>query len=239
MTNYWNLLYLGEIYMGSEMQAFMVVWDTGSGGYLARSSECTSCSGDKFITGDSSSFAWKDPADYDSVTYMDGTSLYGQLAYDRVCPTTDTNSCANDFLFVAISSASGLRDYEDGIIGLWSGNKSAAIQEEMIMNKMFDDSTIDEKVFSFYLTDLAGSSYIDFGTPNTAVMSDPADIIWIPIEDDDYWWTAKVQGLRWGSLMNDSTEYMITEADALTDTGTSCIIGPASEVNSIRNAMLA
>lgn len=38
MTNYWNLLYLGEIYMGSDMQEFMVVWDTGSGGYLARSS---------------------------------------------------------------------------------------------------------------------------------------------------------------------------------------------------------
>ena len=170
---------------------------------------------------------------------MDGTSLYGQFAYDRVCPTTDTNSCADDFLFVAISSASGLRDYEDGIIGLWSGNYSAANQDEMIMNKMFDDSTIDEKVFSFYLTDLANDSYIDFGTPNTAVMSDPADIIWIPIEDNDYWWTAKVQGLRWGSLMNDSAEYMLTEADALTDTGTSCIIGPSSEVNSIRNAMLA
>ena len=70
-------------------------------------------------------------------------------------------------------------------------------------------------------------------------MSDPADIIYIPILDDDYWWTAKLQGLRWGSLMNDSTEYMITEADALTDTGTSCIIGPSSEVNSIRNSMLA
>ena len=154
MTNYWNLLYLGEIYMGSDMQGFMVVWDTGSGGYLARSSQCTSCSGDKFITDDSTTFAWKDPAEYDTVTYMDGTSLYGQFAYDRVCPTTDTNSCADDFLFVAISSASGLRDYEDGIIGLWSGNYSAANQDEMIMNKMFDDSTIDEKVFSFYLTDL-------------------------------------------------------------------------------------
>jgi len=36
--------------MGSNSQKFMVVWDTGSGGYLARSSDCTSsgCDGDKF-----------------------------------------------------------------------------------------------------------------------------------------------------------------------------------------------
>ena len=81
MTNYWNLLYLGEIYMGTpasgDQQQFMVVWDTGSGGYLARSDQCTGCEGDKFQTGDSSTFAWKSPADFDAVEYMDGTSLSG------------------------------------------------------------------------------------------------------------------------------------------------------------------
>lgn len=41
--------------------------------------------------------------------------------------------------------------------------------------------------------------------------------------------------MRWGSLMSDSTEYAITSANALTDTGTSCIIGPAQAVYSIRN----
>ena len=55
----------------------MVVWDTGSGGYLARSSECSACEGSKFEVEDSTTFAWKDPADYDSVEYMDGTALSG------------------------------------------------------------------------------------------------------------------------------------------------------------------
>ena len=58
------------------------------------------------------------------------------------------------------------------------------------MNKMVTDSTITEKTFSFYLTDLGSSSYIDFGTPNTAVMSDENDIIWIDIESENIWWTA-------------------------------------------------
>lgn len=142
MDNYWNLLYLGEIYMGSNMQQFWAVWDTGSGGYLARSSDCTSCTGDKFQISQSSSFYYKSPAEYDGVQYMDGTSLYGRLAYDSVCPTSDTNSCANNFLFVAISDSSGLRDYEDGIIGLWSGNASWCNQDEIFMHKMLADSTI-------------------------------------------------------------------------------------------------
>lgn len=54
---------------------------------------------------------------------------------------------------------------------------------------MFSDSTITENVFSFYLTNLSGSSYIDFGTPNTAVMSDVNDIIYMDILSNDYWWT--------------------------------------------------
>lgn len=169
---------------------------------------------------------------------MDGTNLYGRFGYDITCPSSDPDSCANNFLFVAITEASGLRYYEDGIIGLWSGNKSGNFDEEMFMHKMYTDSTIDEKVFSFYLTGLSGSSYIDFGTPNTAVMSDPADIVYIDIESEDRWWTAQLQGLRWGSLMNDETEYSITSASALTDTGTSCIIGPADAVFSIRNQIL-
>ena len=179
--------------MGTPMQQLYVIWDTGSGGHLIRSSDCTdaaTCAGDKFIREDSSTFQWQEPATYDSTTYMDGTSLSGRLGYDNTCPTSDANSCANNFLFVAISTASGLNYYEDGIIGLWSGNISGNNDEEMIMNKMFSDSTIDEKTFSFYLTGQSGSSYIDFGTPNTSVMTDSNDIIYIGIQDEDRWWTA-------------------------------------------------
>ena len=111
----------------------MVVWDTGSGTLLLRSDDCTSCDGDKFIIDDSSTFAYNDPTEYDRVTYMDGTSLYGKLGTDRTCPVTDTASCATAYQFVAISESSGLRDYEDGIIGLWSGNYNGYDNTEMIM----------------------------------------------------------------------------------------------------------
>ena len=38
--------------------------------------------------------------------------------------------------------------------------------------------------------------------------------------------------------MNDDTEYSIESMDALTDTGTSCIIGPSTAIFSIRNQIL-
>ena len=161
MENRWNLLYLGGIYIGTpndglSQQGFDVVWDTGSGAYLARSTLCTGCSGDTFDYTRSSTFAFNSPATYDRVTYMDGTSLYGQHATDKVCPVTDQNSCANNFQFVALSSTSGLRDYEDGIIGMWSGNRSGYDTTEMYMYKMYPDSTITERTFSFYMTGLSG-----------------------------------------------------------------------------------
>ena len=52
---------------------------------------------------------------------MDGTSLSGNWATDKVCPASDSSSCAADFRFVAIKSQSGLQSFEDGILGMWFG----------------------------------------------------------------------------------------------------------------------
>lgn len=86
MNNLYNLQYHGELYMGEPQQKFMVVWDTGSSSLLLESSACTSgCGGDVFQLGDSTSFAYVSPADYDTTTYLDGTTLYGQWGTDKAC----------------------------------------------------------------------------------------------------------------------------------------------------------
>ena len=82
-----------------------------------------------------------------------------------------------------------------------------------------------------------GDSYIDFGTPNTAVMD--GSVTYINIESSNAWWSAQLEGFRWTANMEDTAEYAIKTGDyALTDTGTSCIIGPADEVDVIRNSIL-
>ena len=94
---------------------------------------------------------------------------------------------------------------------------------------MAADSDIAEQTFSYYLTGLSGQSYLDFGTPNTAVMD--GSPTYISINSSNYWWASDLTGFRWSG---DSTEYAISSGDyALTDTGSSCIIGPAEEADVI------
>ena len=96
MDNIYNLSYLGAIYTGTPLQAFKVVWDTGSFSYLVRSTECTTCTAGtrKFNPTTSSTFSWITPLKKNTVSYLDGTKLEGNLGRDRVCPTKDAGSCA-------------------------------------------------------------------------------------------------------------------------------------------------
>ena len=76
-----------------------------------------------------------------------------------------------------------------------------------------------------------GTTYIDFGTPNTSVMSDVADIVWIDSINRGGWWTNYVTGWRW---TGSETEYALTKLWGLTDTGSSCISGPSATIDAIR-----
>ena len=240
MKNYDNLLYTGEIYLGTPLQENWVIWDTGSESLLVKSSACTACSGNVFDIDASSTFEYLDPAEYDSVRYLDGTFVEGQLGTDRACPVNDETACAT-FQFTAISDESGLRDYEDGIIGLWTGNYFGYDDTKLIMPRLHEAGVFEDNMFSFFLTGTSGDSYIDFGTPNPAAMSNPDDVIYIPIVDSDPWWTNYVSGFRWkaGDVgVTDTTEYSITPIKALTDTGSSCIIAPTGEANAIMQPLI-
>jgi len=76
------------------------------------------------------------------------------------------------------------------------------------------------------LTGTSGSSYIDFGTPNPSIVTDSSKVVYLDILDENPWWTQKITGFRWGDDWDDDTEYKIPSAEAITDTGTSCIAGP-------------
>lgn len=191
-----------------------------------------------FQIDDSSSFAYASPADTSTTEYLDGTKLEGQWASDKACPTEgDANGCANAYPFVAMTTAKGLGAEEDGILGMWSGNSSSADQNEMFMVHLKADSDIAEQTFSFYMTGVDGDSYIDFGTPNSAVMN--GSPTYITIDSDNDWWSSALTGFRWDSSMTDDNEYAITSGEfALTDTGSSCIIGPSGEADAIINNIL-
>jgi len=107
----------------------------------------------------------------------------------------------------------------------------------MIIPEMVADSTITEKVFSWYLSNEAGKSYIDFGAPNSSVYKS-SELIYMPIKSDSDYWTSSIKGVRWSTNSNEKTEYKVTERNALTDTGSSCITGPAGDIEYLRNTIL-
>ena len=85
-----------------------------------------------------------------------------------------------------------------------------------------------------HIDDFTTPSYIDFGTPNPAVMAtSPDDIVYLPIQSENKFWGQSIQGVRFGTEMNDQTEYKL-EDDLIFDTGASCIIGPDAQISSIR-----
>lgn len=173
--------------------------------------------------------------------YLDGTTLQGDVATDRVCPVSDVNSCISKYHFTAIETATGLRDIEDGILGMWSGNE-VGLQEKysraLFVPEMVKDGSITESVFSFHLSGLTGQSYLDFGTPNPAAMKgDPSEIIYIPNQSNQVYWQNEVSGFRFTSNSDNTADQAFTKADALTDTGASCISGPSSDVEKITDGI--
>lgn len=153
-----------------------------------------------------------------------GSSYFGT---DRICPVADVNSCAVDFKFGSAGSSVGFADDVSGVLGLSSGQGSEYDWNNIstqFMEELNTDSNITEMTFSLYLTDDSGSSYIDFGAPNTSVYTDP--VVTIDIEEETEFWASKVTGLRWGASMNDLTEYKLTEGVAAIRTIHDCISGP-------------
>lgn len=89
------------------------------------------------------------------------------------------------------------------------------------MDYLKEAGLISKRVFAWYLTGTEGSSYLDIGTYKEEAMSNPADLTWISVERDNFWWAAEITAIKFGD-----EEYAINSGLAMTDTGTSCTYVP-------------
>ena len=229
------------MHIGTPLQEIEgLIYDTGSGKLLVESSMCSFCNGLVLEIDDSSSFELSDPQLVDTITYLDGTSLEGIVAYDRVCPTSFEVSCADEFEFIAITVQNGLRTFEDGIVGIWRGDLDNISPQTEYVPWLYQSGAISQKAFSFYMTGLDDTSYIDFGTPDSSITGDDGtDVLWLPVDDDSVWWQNTVYGMKWGSNEINNGEYIsFEEKSGITDTGSSCIVGPSQYVDYIYDTIL-
>ena len=118
LVNYYNLKYVGPIYMGQNRESVNVIWDTGSSVFLAETHACTDCHAPVYNYADEIGGSFTLTDDYYSESYLDGTRLSGHWATDTVCVLNDANTCVSNFKWVAVNEAEEMDEEEDGIIGM-------------------------------------------------------------------------------------------------------------------------
>ena len=114
-------------------------------------------------------------------------------------------------------------------MGLASGNSKWEEwgDYQLLIPSLYKQGVISKNQFSWVLETDAHSSYLDFGPADESSMSNPKDIAWLDILDDDYYgyfWTNYMKGF---SLSNTAEIWNFNATPAITDSGSSCIIGPS------------
>ena len=120
---------------------------------------------------------------------------------------------------------------------MWTGDHYSDPNDrnEMLMQNLLNSGALTEMTFSVFMTGTDGNSYMDFGPPNEAAMSDPAELIQFDSLEGDPWWSNHVNGIRF----EDGSEYSVQPTTrTITDTGASCIIGPPGELGTIIEKIL-
>ncbi|XP_068832578.1 pregnancy-associated glycoprotein 1-like [Capricornis sumatraensis] len=225
LSNYMDILYLGNITIGTPPQEFQVVFDTGSSDLWVSSDFCTrpACSTQaKFRHRQSSTFRLTNRTFH--IIYGSG-GLEGVVAHDTV---RIGKLVSTDQPFGLSVKEYGFEDITfDGVLGLNYPNISfsGAIP---IFDKLKNEGAISEPVFAFYLSkDEQKDSVVMFGGVDHRYYE--GELNWIPlIEADD--WIVRLDRI--------SIERKVIacsgDCEAVVDTGAAFIAGPRTLVNNIQ-----
>jgi len=220
---YENKVYTGPLYFGSQQEGVQVVYDTGSDWLTVESAQCRSCFGENF--NEKKSESWK-PADHskiEEVEYLSGT-IEGVTGTDKVCLSNDQN-CANDFEFFLIDYNQLLPPDMDGVLGMCARGKVDDHENGPdYVDALKAADVITDTTFSFSLSKENEQSYVDFGSPRDAAMSDPDDLKYLQLEDH-FFWLGKFAGVRFGE--EDTHAYAFEEAvEVVYDSGSGMSLVP-------------
>ncbi|RXN38148.1 cathepsin E-like protein [Labeo rohita] len=227
LFNFMDAQFFGQISLGKPEQNFTVVFDTGSTDLWVPSSYCVSqaCAmHNKFKAFESSTYA-HDGRVF-GIHYGSG-HLLGVMAREelKVGSVTVQNQVFGEAVYEP-GFAFVLAQF-DGVLGLGFPQLAEELGSP-VFDSMIAQGVLDEPIFSFYLR-INGSGFggeLLFGGMDETRFVSP--INWIPVTQKGYWQirldAVKVQGAL--SFCYRSTK----GCQAIVDTGTSLIGGPARDV---------
>lgn len=230
INDYQNAQYYGEIKIGTPLQSFSVIFDTGSSDLWVPSTGCSlvSCGLHRKYDNMKSSSYTKDGKSFD-ITYGSG-HVGGVQSIDAL---NVGGLVVSKQEFAEVTDASGLGiAYKlgkfDGIFGLAFPSLSVNKEPTPFQN-LISEGVLPAGQFAFHLGKENGDKgELVLGGFDTAHFTGP--INWVPLVSKTYWVIALDDVLLAGN-----TVLLHKSPIAIVDSGTSILTGPTVEVEKIAN----
>jgi len=230
-TDLYNTFYLGKANIGTPKQNFTVVLDTGSSDLWV--ADITWSGSGKHQFDSSKSSTYKKQSGTFSIQYGSG-SVSGFKGMDTACFDA-TPYCASNQIFGQVNQMQVMDQQPiDGICGMAFPTISSLGTNPPWLNIINNGSPKPANPwFTVWLTELKGTpqgqiggafTFGDYDTVNCAATGD-----WVPLSQQ-LWYEFGIDGVGCGSFMGRA-------ASAISDTGTSFLIGPTNDVNSIMSQL--
>eukprot|EP00444_Apocalathium_aciculiferum_P000306 CAMPEP_0183409966 /NCGR_PEP_ID=MMETSP0370-20130417/19232_1 /TAXON_ID=268820 /ORGANISM="Peridinium aciculiferum, Strain PAER-2" /LENGTH=385 /DNA_ID=CAMNT_0025592735 /DNA_START=1 /DNA_END=1158 /DNA_ORIENTATION=+ len=220
LNNFNNIIYHGEMSIGTPGQSVDVVFDTGSSDLWVTSA--TTVEGKRFFDAAESS-TYRSSSELFAIRYGSG-NLNGVFCHDTVAIGELT---LPNFTFAEVSNFSGFQNWHnmpfDGILGLGFAS-IAKTPGPTMMQALVESGQLENPVFGFYLGNNTLGQLVFGGVDPAHVAS---NFTWVDLMLPA-WWSVGLDSVRLGSILSLSAANMAT-----VDSGSSVLLGPSREVNAI------
>jgi len=224
-TDFWDTFYLGDVDIGTPKQKFTVVLDTGSSDLWIPDKTYVGADKHRFDSSKSSTY-YKDGGKW-TIQYGSGSAT-GFKGIDQVC-FGETDLCVTNQTF-GQATGMGVQAQQplDGICGMAFPSISMEHTDPPFLN-LINQGKVKNPFFTVWLTMLKPSpsgqiggefTFGDYDTEHCAATGD-----WVKLTSAT-WWEFNMDGVSVGTEKYKG-------GSAISDTGTSFIIGPYQTIKSI------